>query len=190
MRFNQLPNDGYISDILSKDLFDNLLKEVLECEHTEPTFFTDIDTEGTTSKYKVSEKNINDLSAFLNSYIKEYDREYGYLKTIKVLTENGTLVFQQPWYNVQQPHNYLPCHYHDGIISYTIWLQLPSKSKFTFVYNTVTGKTNTYDINLTSNNVGEFIIFPSTLNHVVYQYPSDNLNKSRISLSGNILLEG
>ena len=188
MIFNQLPNDGYISDILSKDLFDNLLKEALSCEKNEE-HFTDIDNDLTSPHYKVSDKNIDDLSAFLISYIKEYDREYSYLKTIKVLTENRPWVFQQPWYNVQRPNDYLPCHYHDGVISYTIWLKLPSKSQFTFVYNTITGKMSTYDINLTPNNVGEFIIFPSTLNHMVYQYPSDNLNESRISLSGNILLD-
>ena len=189
MIFNQLPNDGYISDTLSKALFDNLLKEALVCEHNEK-HFTGIDNNLTCPHYKVSEKNIEDLVTFLIPYIEEYDREYLYLKNIKVLTDDRPYVFQEPWYNVQRPNTYLPCHYHDGVLSYTIWIKLPSKSQFTFIYSSITGKMNTHDINLTPSDVGKFIIFPSTLNHVVYPYPSDNLKESRISLSGNILFKG
>ena len=73
LRFNQLPNDGYISDTLSKALFDNLLKEALVCEHTIEKHFTGIDNNLTWPHYQVSEKNIEDLVTFLIPYIEEFD---------------------------------------------------------------------------------------------------------------------
>ena len=191
MIFNQLPNDGYISDTLSKSLFDSLLKEALVCEHTNEKLFTGIDNNLTCPHYHVSEKNIEDLVNFLIPYIEEFDKEYHYLKNIKVLTDDRPYVFQEPWYNVQRPHTFLPCHYHDGVLSYTIWLRLPAKSQFTFIYSSITGKNRSHYIDLTPNDDGKFIIFPSTLDHIVYPYESDpSLNEIRISLSGNILYKG
>ena len=190
MKFNQLPNDGYISDTLSKDLFENLLKEALECENNEK-LFTGIDSGLTCPHYQVSEMNTYNLQSFLGPYIEQYDNVYYHLKNIKVLSKDRPYVFQEPWFNVQRPNTHLPCHYHDGVLSYTIWLKLPSKSQFTFIYSLITGKTISHYIHLTPNDVGKFIMFPSTLDHIVYPYESDpSLNEIRISLSGNILYKG
>ena len=43
---------------------------------------------------------------------------------------------------------------------------------------------------LTPKDVGDIIIFPSTLNHAVHPFPSNDPDEIRISISGNISLQG
>ena len=43
---------------------------------------------------------------------------------------------------------------------------------------------------LTPSDVGDFLFFPSRLRHAVHPFLSNNPNEIRISLSGNIYLQG
>ncbi len=188
----KLPNDGYVVGRLNKELFDSLLKEALSCESNGIVNTGLMTTSGkqTCPHYSVSKKNADDLADFLMPYINHYMENFDYVQNIGVLTSDSPLVFQEPWYNVQKPNDYLPVHMHDGVLSYSIWLKLPLESSFQFSYSSITGRSLDYGMKLSPNEAGTFLMFPSTLTHAVYPYESDNPEETRITLSGNISFRG
>tara|TARA_Y100000746_G_C15363743_1_gene391233 strand:- start:348 stop:944 length:597 start_codon:yes stop_codon:yes gene_type:complete len=191
MKILQLPNDGYIRDTLPKNIFDRLLSESLEF-HNNSSVHTGLrktDGSQTCPHYNVSDENFNYLKRYIFPFIKHYSRNFYYTNSIKCLTSNSPYVFGKPWFNIQKPNEYLPLHHHDGVLSYTLWLKLPKISEFAFYYNGIVNQ-RYHPLSLTPSDVGDIIIFPSTLQHAVYPFMSDDPDEIRISLSGNISLQG
>ena len=187
----QLPNDGYIRSSLPKDLFDTLLIEGLKCYNNETriTGLTRPDGTQTCPHYNMSDKNSDYLKNFIFPYIIKYMENFTHVENIKCLSINSPFIFGKPWYNIQKPNDYLPIHTHDGVLSYTIWLKLPLSSEFVFYYSGIVSQRD-YIMRLTPKDVGDFILFPATLNHGVHPFPSNDPNEIRISISGNISLQG
>ena len=191
MELIQLPNDGYIRSSLPKELFDTLLSEGLGCYNNRSriTALKRPDGTETCPHYTVSDKNCDNLKDFIFPYINRYMKNFTYIQNIKCLSSNSPFIFDKPWYNIQKPNDYLPVHTHDGVLSYTIWLKLPLSSEFIFYYSGIVSQRD-YTIRLTPKDVGDIIIFPSTLNHAVHPFPSNDPDEIRISISGNISLQG
>ena len=191
MEILQLPNDGYIRHSLPTDLFDALLTEAFECNNQKiVTGLVRTDGNQTCDHYGMSDKNTNDLKDFIFPYIDHYRENFTYLNDIHYLSSNSPYVFGKPWYNIQTPNQYLPIHTHQGILSYTIWLKLPILSDFLFSYTDILGNIKSYKIELSPKDNGDFIIFPNRLSHQIYPFLSDDPNETRISISGNIFLQG
>jgi hypothetical protein len=192
MKSLTLPNDGYIVGSLTGDLFESLLEEGLRCENNKSvsTGLRTPDGVETCPHYGVSIENCKKLYEFLTPFITAHMEEFPYIKSIGLLSSDCPITFGEPWFNLQKPNNYLPMHMHDGVLSYSIWLQLPVSSEFIFSYATITGRMSDYRINLTPTDSGKFLLFPSTLNHAVHPFTSDDPNETRIVLSGNILFQG
>jgi hypothetical protein len=106
------------------------------------------------------------------------------------------------WINYQKKHEYNPLHNHDGDLSFVLWVQIPyvlqdeldllnskysqnpSNSLFKFVCIDFLGRINDFPIYLDKSSEGTIVIFPSSMNHIVYPfYTSDDY---RISISGNL----
>ena len=117
-----------------------------------------------------------------------YDDRYAYCKTLKYQTSDLPFSMGEPWINVQESINYTPIHCHDGVYSYTCWINLPPKSLFQFMYTSSIGSPMWHDIKLTPKDEGDMIIFPAGLQHCVHPFREEKQCK-RMSLSGNILLD-
>ena len=67
MELKQLPNDGYISDSLPKELFDTLLIEAYECHYNESRITGLVRPNGTQTcpHYNMSDKNTEYLKNFI-----------------------------------------------------------------------------------------------------------------------------
>jgi hypothetical protein len=135
----------------------------------------------------------SDLIALANEYHKH-------------LKENETYPnwnIKDIWINFQKKYEYNPLHNHTGDLSFVLWVQIPynlteelklsnaknsnipSNSLFHFVYNDLLGRVVNSPIYLDKSWEGTIIMFPSTLNHMVYSfYTSDDY---RISISGNLV---
>ena len=187
----QLPNDGYIRSSLPKDLFDTLLIEGLDCYNNESRITGLMRPDGTQTcpHYDMSDKNTDYLKEFMFPYVDGYMDNFRYLQSIKCLSSNSPFIFGKPWYNIQRPNDYLPIHTHDGVLSYTIWLKLPPLSEFIFYYSGIVNQMD-YTMRLTPQNEGDFIFFPATLCHGVHPFPSNDPSEIRLSISGNISLQG
>lgn len=108
------------------------------------------------------------------------------------------------WMNFQKKHEYNPLHNHSGILSFVIWIKIPydikkelnlpnskdsshpSNSLFQFTYTHFLGNTVDSKIYVDKSYEGTIIMFPSSLNHMVYPfYTSDDY---RISVAGNLMV--
>jgi hypothetical protein len=106
------------------------------------------------------------------------------------------------WINFQKKHEHNPLHNHSGVLSFVLWVQIPydlkkelelpnsknsvrpTNSLFDFVYTDFLGRIVHSPIPLDKTYEGTIVIFPSSLNHMVYPfYTSDDY---RISIAGNL----
>ena len=170
----------------SQNLIIKYLMDILHNEKDNPNMFNFINRE--------LEKNINIVSKLNPNFFEN----------------NGELAprLNGLWVNFQRKCEFQPVHFHDGMFSFVIWMDIPYDWKdeaklnltrpsngtttptgnFTFVHNKCVSNSRM----VTSTNIpmspsmnGYCCFFPSDLCHQVYPfYTSD---KERISISGNIV---
>jgi hypothetical protein len=198
-KINSLFNFGFIEDIIPKDLYESLLKECLTAEKKNKKFISGLTGAGVAEHFFV-EKNKKKLLDFIKIFKQKYESVFPGTANVKILTKNVNFNFGDPWINFQKKNQFVPNHTHDGILSYTIWIKIPYNSadefkytggfhagSFEFTYNSIIGNIQCKTINLNKNDSGKIIMFPAKLLHCVY--PFFSTDKTRISISGNILLE-
>ena len=106
------------------------------------------------------------------------------------------------WVNFSKQHEFNPPHNHSGVISFVIWMNIPTRSSdqhnnpisknsdypaasdFQFLYSNILGNISTYSIPMDPELNGTLILFPATLSHTVF--PFYNCQEDRVSISGNI----
>ena len=131
-----------------------------------------------------------------------------YLNTLRVKMSDydkisSELKLESLWVNYQKQHEFNPIHNHFGLISFVIWMKIPTDwkeqhelpfaknsngpvaSDFQFTYTDILGHVQDYSIPMDSDKEGVILLFPSRLRHQVY--PFYNCDKERISISGNII---
>ena len=194
----ELPNFGVIHSRLPKQLYNSLMKEILSIKKPKPrgpglfidyenTMISNLTEKGVSEHYFISKKNTYKIYEVIQKMIDKYKEVFpNYLDGIKYLDRNVPLGFKTPWVNFQKKNEYLPLHEHGGVLSYNIWMKIPTKSIFEYNYNSIIGKNLIHRINLTEKDEGRIVLFPAQLQHVVY--PFYNSNKIRMSIAGNILL--
>ena len=193
IEINELPlsNLGVFISKLPNDLLKKLKKECFNFIEKEKCV-TGLTSEQVPEHYYLKENN-KELFDYLIIFVKKYNEKYNYLKYHKLLNKDVGIIFQQPWFNVQKKGEFIPNHTHDGILSYSIWIQLPILNKnnnhkfsscFEMQYQNILGSRDNYLIQLDKNSEGKFLLFPSMLSHCVY--PFFDSDEIRISISGNI----
>jgi hypothetical protein len=191
-------NSGYIIDDLPLDIFKLITEEISEVRKSK-TFQTGLSGLGVSKQHRLP-KSKDYLKDYLNFLIQNYAQNFGYMNTIDVLNKPRPLVPMTPWVNVQQRYEYLPMHIHTGVLSYTIWIDIPyeieeellgypnsTTSCFQFLYHDTVGNNWFKTIPVSKNYVGKIMIFPSSLPHVVYPFYS--VDGERISVSGNLIFD-
>lgn len=181
-------NYGYIRSSLSEDLLSSLKEECDGAEENNERVISDLggSYDNTTNHYALGEKNRKSLFDFVSTHlVKEYDRTFNYIESLKFLDNNLPFMFSPAWINIQENYRYIPVHSHRGVYSYTCWINLPPESLFEFLYPTILGTPMTQKIHLTKQDEGGILFFPALLQHCVHPFKDES---KRISISGNILL--
>ena len=188
-----LSNFGYIRATLPKPLLHSLKKYCEQFYSAKPKAKRYIT--GLTQKYDMTPPHYyltkelkESVWDFTYGMMRTYDYNSNYSKTLKSLTSDLPFFMDDPWINVQDNIDYLPIHCHDGVYSYTCWINLPPKSLFQFIYSSSLGTPMWHDIWLTPKDEGDIVVFPAGLQHCVHPFREEKQCK-RISLSGNILLD-
>ena len=155
-------------------------------------------------EYKLN-KNHKYIEKLVLPYIYEYEKQFNYLSDINILSRKlDSGMYEVPWVNFMQKHEFNPPHTHTGVYSFVIWIDVPydieeEKSQnyckdsnecipghFQFLYSDTLGQLKTYNIPVDKTYNNTIVIFPCKLTHAVY--PFSTSDKYRISVSGNFKL--
>jgi hypothetical protein len=187
-------NLGVINSKIPEGLLNKLKIECLNFLKKEK-MISGLTSNGVAEHYYLEDNNI-ELFNFLSEWVKKYNEKYNYFKTFKFLNKDAPLIFNKPWFNIQKKGEFIPNHTHDGVLSYSIWIQIPNLNKnsnnefagcFELQYQNILGARANHQILLNKNSEGRFVLFPSMLSHCVYPF-FDN-DELRISISGNICFD-
>ena len=185
-------NMGFLDIKLPELLFNSLKKECKIALNSNKEMKSGLSGKGVaTHRYVQNQKNLNELNSLLIELITVYRQNFKLDPSrTKTLTNNLPFKIDRPWINYQKKYEFIPQHNHDGVFSYTIWIDLPDNegdyaSTFEFTYSDIQGLLRTNTVKLNKKDNGRMLFFPSTIGHQVY--PFYNSNKKRISISGNIL---
>ena len=145
--------------------------------------------------------------AALDQWIRDqalwYNRLYNISSTSNLFTHNVNISTGTAWMNFQRATEYNPAHFHNGLLSWVIWLQIPYSrpaegavfpdrrpclnGAFQFLYTDVLGRIATNTIELDSTWEGTMIMYPAQFMHQVYPFYTSN--QYRISVAGNVYLD-
>lgn len=202
LKTSQLHNFGYITDDIPKDIFDSLKEEcsIAEQERRNPTGNVKEMISGLTGnlcpKHYYVEKNRDILNKYvLDFFGKVYQPKFDILSEYKLFTHDVPIRAHTPWINIQEKHELIPNHQHDGLVSYVIWIKIPydvrketsvgdHASCFQFTYSSILGNIRTEMIRVDEYYEGKIMMFPARLQHCVY--PFTTVDDYRISISGNV----
>ena len=138
--------------------------------------------------------------------IKTYDEEFGNLGRKAPIATRHPYYLNKWWVNYQKQNEFNPIHNHTGVYSFVIWMKIPYFSEkqnlkdiaresnnpqignFQFLYQNIIGERVGYEYQMNPNLEGTMLFFPSGLDHLVY--PFYECDEERISISGNIMLDG
>ena len=193
-----LPNNGCILINIPKELFNKLKAEAEHAMKENPTMVSGLTGNGVPAHFDLKDDNLEELNNFVMSIVKKYfDTNKLYSKALKSLTDNTPLVCGRPWFNFQKKYQFLPNHTHDGVLSYSAWINIPYDKKdehthgqeaagcFEFSYQAVNGQWASQKMFIDKSFEGTLLVFPSNLPHCVYPFYSSD--EYRISMSGNVL---
>ena len=196
---------GFIDVSIPDKLFKSLKEECGVALDSNDEKVSGLSGAGVPTHRNVENKsNLRDLEIFIFSLLK------GYKETFKLdPISHGAMQFYsplnrvfklgKPWINYQKKNEFIPNHIHDGIFSYTIWMDIPYDSNeelkeggndascFQFSYTDILGITRVHNIRLNKKDNGRMLFFPAKLRHQVY--PFYTTDKYRVSISGNVMLD-
>ena len=191
LKIHNFYNFGYLSTKLPESLYKKLYKECSEARKN-TKLKTGLSSTGVPEHFYI-EKNKEELLEFIKFCHQTYEQNFPGVSDLKILTDDLPFKYGAPWVNLQKQHEFIPCHNHDGVLSYSIWMQIPYDSRgqkyagnFNFVYQDILGRTRTEVINLSKKDEGTLLMFPSKLSHIVYPFYKNK--KIRMAVSGNIRL--
>ena len=178
---------------------------VWRCIENRKEFIKDTLVGHISSSYKLMDRGdwfwTNTIDPLVARYNESFDTNLG----SKVPTNNSHPYHMSSWWvNYQKKNEFNPIHDHNGVYSFVIWMKIPTDwkkqninplaatantsciSSFQFSYHDITGKCQPYYYQLSPQDEGTMILFPSVLQHQVY--PFYECDEERISVSGNVLL--
>ena len=202
MKLNYLPNIGYITDDVPKEIMQVLAKEVDKII-TDPSSATP-NTQYLSSNFDayVLKDSIPMLEPYIIQLAQAYDKEWPYytLWQLNGINRPVNIQLNDLWVNIQTPGSFNPNHRHLGLYSFVIWMLIPFdyeeqqankpgapvKGCFEFSYTSITGEVLHEIIPADRSYHGKIALFPSNLQHGVYPFHHDDPKAKRITVSGNL----
>jgi hypothetical protein len=185
-----LPNIDIWTCKLPNDLLQKIKEECFNYKNLKP-HITGLTQDKSVPKHYLLETNKQALCDYIQEQLIKYESASEYLKSFTFTTAYTNLAFKEIWINIQKQNEFLPLHKHDGVYSFTSWINIPkclneksAQGSFEFIYSDVLGRSRFIRVDLDKDMEGKILIFPSGLAHCVY--PFTNSDETRISISGNI----
>ena len=146
------------------------------------------------NEYEINSKKLfSIIFLYLDSYSKAAQEHYN-------INIGKKITLKESWVNFMTKFESNPLHSHSGDLSFIIYLDIPKKLKEE-CNDTISNKSKPGGISFVNKlndeklfinslnffpEIGDFFIFPASLNHYVNHFQSEG---ERVSVSGNIELE-
>ena len=199
MKHIEFPNYGFIFD----EMPDSVLKKVRSLCSAAKDFGKSQNDKlagQLEEEWYINPKLIDsEVREYILQNVRDYNERWNYLDSLRVNTSAHVIDIGNMWVNYQKKTEFNPIHYHDGVFSFVMWIDIPfsyeeeaeiplaKKSnkaqcgKFQFHYINMLGGITNHAVEAKE---GDFALFPAGLNHSVSPfYTSDGY---RISVSGNL----
>tara|TARA_R110000751_G_scaffold268597_1_gene368329 strand:+ start:42 stop:617 length:576 start_codon:yes stop_codon:yes gene_type:complete len=181
MNFINLPNYGVVEHQLPNKLLLSLKKQLSDIIKDKPTMKSDLIGNKPLHYFLKDTKKLTDV---VSEMIDAYEPQYNYLPSNTMLTKSVPLVFNRPWINSMSSDQYISNHKHDGVYSYSCWIDVPYKTIFQFSYNNIIGHMVQQEYIIDKSYEGKIFLFPSLLTHCTYTL--EKSKKKRLCISGNV----
>jgi hypothetical protein len=187
-----LKNKPVIKQKIPIELFNKLKQKVFEYKDKDNKL---LGLHGNPPKH-VFFKNFELLDNYIKTIVQYYFNNYQIFNSFT--NKKFKLIVSDLWINFQKKGQFINRHKHSGLFSYNIWIKIPfdyrkeieqrgmESATFEFTYTNIIGELVTENINLTKNDEGTIIFFPSQLIHQVY--PFFTSDEERISIAGNVMI--
>ena len=204
-QWQQFNNYGIITDKVPTELFNKLKAECQIAKQArydknieKREMISGLTGNGVPIHYYIEDCK-KELAEYAMHKFYEYETQFRYLSQFKFIDRDMGFTTTDAWVNIQEKHEYIPAHNHDGIMAYVIWVNIPydvkeevkrgnTASCFKFHYSNILGQPSSKIIEVSKEDEGTIMIFPSALIHQVYPfYTSDDV---RISISGMVTFDG
>ena len=177
-----LDNFGYLLDQVPLELIHTINNDINQVKRADNEMISGLTRPGSAKHFYLRD-SIKPLGDYVLGLANIFNEKYNYLSSQKNLSHDTRFFVDKPWVNFQEASESIPNHSHGGFLSYTLWINLPEKSLFEFIYTNIIGNICTHKISLTKSDEGKILIFPAPLPHCVYSFSTA---ETRISVSGNI----
>lgn len=202
-KFVEFPNIGYLTTKFTDEELLPVKKEIKKIKSNFSKYerFSKALVGQIKEEYQIKE-SLDSLSKLIMPFVSDYEKKYNFVENIFLIDHfPKTFELDNVWVNFQKKHEFNPLHYHSGILSFVIWINVPylredenennlasiqTKGSFHFVFSNILGQAGMYEIPISKEYENVMILFPSKLAHEVYPFYTSN--DYRISLSGNIRL--
>lgn len=199
---HDFPNFGYLTAVLPKEVLVSLsrrIDEIIKNPKKEIDYSSRL-VANIKKSYDISDSK-NMLEPYILELAKEYDKIYpGYTLSKDCVSKSTSVGIHDVWVNLQRPGEVNPNHCHPGIFSFVIWMYVPYTLEeqqqklpgapvnglFEFSYTQTTGTINHIALPSDKNWQGTCCLFPSSMQHCVYPFRSDDPNDLRITVAGNL----
>ena len=181
MNFITLPNYGVVEHQMSNKLLLSLKKQLIKIIKDKPPMESGLTGNKPLHYFLKDTKKLTDV---VSKMLDAYEPQYNYLPSNTMLTESVPLVFGLPWINLMSSDQYVSNHKHDGVYSYSCWIDVPYKTIFEFSYTNIIGHMSRQQYTIDKSYEGRIFLFPSTLTHCTYTL--EKSKKKRLCISGNI----
>ena len=199
------PNHGVLQTRIPDFAVDHLYKVIknsVQKYSTDYTFIEDqIQCLG--SKHQFILEDLNGLfeEKVLEPAVNAYFDRWGDPASLKT-THWHDLEFNRFWCRITKPDHYQSLHDHNGVLSFVIWLKIPTDwreeqiingeqnfehpeaSDFILTYTNTVGKIKKLNFKMDSTMEKNMILYPSDMSHMVLPYYQTN--DYRISIAGDI----
>ena len=204
--FNNFNNYGCMMFDLTDELLAPVMEEVneIQANFDNGTKFNDKLAGNIRKEFELT-KCFKHLENLVLPFVVEYDKHFGYFKSIKYTNHDLPIGLNDIWVNFQQKYEFNPMHDHAGVMSFVIWLKVPFTMEeeaqfmpeipadrkcnglFSLYYTDALGNIRSHDLPVDKSYEKKLLLFPATMRHSVYPfYTSDDY---RISVSGNFLMK-
>ena len=144
------------------------------------------------------------VAEYVTDHADLFEMNSPFLNDDEISDKTYEIVLDEMWVNFQKKHEFNPFHHHKGLLSFVLWLRVPTEyeaqkkldiaksansnaiSNVAFFYQDILGTLRTHTVEMGQRAQSNMYLFPSGLNHAVY--PFFECDTERVSISGNIML--